>query len=1454
MYSLIQNLSLSQIGRQHPNDGSNTSTVRLLAFAQRMEVVGVIAAVPPLLKMMSQIGTALHQLSSKTRTSKAVQGLRSQLDLLAPILSSIDGQYNAWSSLGRHPQNRLRPVIRDLEEELTGLATMVDKVEGPNGSGPSTLRRIKLVLTRFENDLKERGQRLDRAITLLQICLAELTNQANQRRQIRHFLAPLATDFIPKKLDGTIEWIWDHEKFKQWIGQTPHPVLSRAPTASNDQNRVLIVHGVKGCGKSVLAASVVDELRIKGSFALFFSFWAGHGRERTCDAMLRALLWQLLEVLPLETQFRIIPRLLDSLGHLTQTHFIAGRIADVGQEFSSEIFCVIDGIDESTDDWNSLDKNGPVSCLTDLLQAIPTMHLLLIGRQSSLRSAIRKWPSRIELTRDLALDDLNKFISAELDSCPNITDVETRQIILKELDAKSTVMFLWIKLVIKELRSSFSLQEVGYTLSRIPEELDREYGRIFLMLMDRLHGRTNNPSAGMIRARGLLELLVGASRPLSVTELRHAHAFASVPDACNTGYMNNLVSEEGIIHACGDFITIKDNIVSLGHTSMREFVLRSADHWTGQDRDIDFFRLDLKNCHRVMGLSCLKYLKHIDWEHGKSDSAQWESGLANRYPLLYYASNFTTAHLLNSDLSPEEASFHARGFIELGKFEMWMEFVAFAAEESSSFVSPPPQFWEEMLQFWGTPHLSESGTNNHASLLSLIIPRPLLEFLDAGLDSEVAASTAGEGGSKSSSLGKTGQPRLQDKTVATAASGTVAAEASLQEALQEIMANHSDTWTGQLLRTLPGVSTLIRAAGLLMDPLDVLFQALERSMNSASFFNLMAFGHIALQYDRKELALKTFRKALSRVEGKNDLREAWALGTMADYGDDIEVIQAQYARVFDLLEPRRDNPAVELARASVSCGRAVCLFKLKRDDEAKIAAAEAERILSTPLGVSVPSTPTSVLRQWCYRQIAASGVFSERRFKLTVLVGDMYRVEGFDEDAKRIVNSFVRDMPAGERSRHQWAQLMLVYFDVKYFRRQDDNSALKLAADIRPFFKPENDEERLDFFSLQLRTAILHFRLAELEQAYKELASLDISFFIQNIGVISKDPWYFRNFIVYFLDIHFAVGKLKEAVGKLDAHWPFIEKAFVKKRMPCNGHLTGPLHTMLKHGLFQMSERYLRQMLRQERLGKSSSVEEIVLREALAFSVFHRFEAHRRLESYELYKACSELAETKMPDWRSHRLMLGLGLAAASVGKPDEASSHFSTLASKMHSCYETSWFSVMLSRIFKAMADLYGGRPSEALLSLPPEWTDDSSSEEGSISDDSSASDDVSEETEDLVWWDTKTEHDTLILSVVAHMLSAHIFITTDRASEGRRLQDKCLEMLEDGFPRAFNTIAAPQGELLDGWIIHWARASHGYLSQRGERTDAATGLLVPLFPLQLFFPTGYSLYDPFRWPYVLN
>ncbi|KAK0667316.1 hypothetical protein QBC41DRAFT_396202 [Cercophora samala] len=424
-----------------------------------MEVVGLISAIPAPIKLVHQPSTEIHKISSKSRTASIARSLHPQLAILENTLESIQRRAIASSTPTSH--HGIDRLVKETQHEITELNRLIDEINGENG-GPRFVKRALLVLKGFEKDFKEQAQRtIDRLQISLQTFLSEQQARSKNYHQLTKLLKPSGTVFIPSKVPGTLEWVWSHPEFSHWVSPTDHsnPPSTHSDISHSDiSKRTLIIYGVKGSGKSVLAAFIADELQRQGHVKLFFSFWAGAERKRRVEGMLCTLLWQLLGSLPEDERIRQVPQLLSS-DISTKSGSLVPEIIRLGQLHHRTVYCVLDGIDESLDDLNDL-ENGPSVCISRLIEHCTNLRFLLIGRQSSLRTALKKWPHHIELMMFLVRNDVAKLISFEPDNCATITTQELRNQVQLELEVRSTVMFLWIKLVFKELRSSYSAAEI----------------------------------------------------------------------------------------------------------------------------------------------------------------------------------------------------------------------------------------------------------------------------------------------------------------------------------------------------------------------------------------------------------------------------------------------------------------------------------------------------------------------------------------------------------------------------------------------------------------------------------------------------------------------------------------------------------------------------------------------------------------------------------------------------------------------------------------------------------------------------------------------------------------------------------------------------------------------------------------------------------------------------------
>ncbi|RBR20862.1 hypothetical protein FVER53590_29256 [Fusarium verticillioides] len=175
--------------------------------------------------------------------------------------------------------------------------------------------------------------------------------------------------------------------------------------------RAVCIYGIKGCGKSVLIKSIAQKLGEQGQIALHFSFWSGNENQRKLEDLLRTLVWQTLRRIT-DADLEKVSKLLTRSDGIDKRSLVeAVRIALSG--ISKKVYCTIDGIDESTEDWNS-DADGCLSTVLDLVKNHANLNVLLAGREHSLRTLLKRAVPRLEITESLIRGDIAKLIAVEI--------------------------------------------------------------------------------------------------------------------------------------------------------------------------------------------------------------------------------------------------------------------------------------------------------------------------------------------------------------------------------------------------------------------------------------------------------------------------------------------------------------------------------------------------------------------------------------------------------------------------------------------------------------------------------------------------------------------------------------------------------------------------------------------------------------------------------------------------------------------------------------------------------------------------------------------------------------------------------------------------------------------------------------------------------------------------------
>ena len=150
------------------------------------------------------------------------------------------------------------------------------------GANRNMVRRlVRQVQCPFEKEFGEILQRLDRHSKVVdKTAVAVEMLKASEYREKQEHAAQVALKLqieswmkaanmrvvyeaqLKNKLHGTCEWIWNNTVFSEWV-----QLSSQTPS-----DRLLVVHGTHGCGKSTLASAIVSRYRAQARRCLFFAF------------------------------------------------------------------------------------------------------------------------------------------------------------------------------------------------------------------------------------------------------------------------------------------------------------------------------------------------------------------------------------------------------------------------------------------------------------------------------------------------------------------------------------------------------------------------------------------------------------------------------------------------------------------------------------------------------------------------------------------------------------------------------------------------------------------------------------------------------------------------------------------------------------------------------------------------------------------------------------------------------------------------------------------------------------------------------------------------------------------------------------------------------------------------------------------------------------------------------
>ncbi|KAF4250500.1 hypothetical protein CNMCM8980_000868 [Aspergillus fumigatiaffinis] len=483
---------------------------------------------------------------------------------------------------------------------------------------------------------------------------------SSKRRGGENFLEALFTsryedhkDRNQERIEGTCEWSTAHPLFTGW--------------KESEISSLLWVSADPGCGKSVLAKYLVDHVvpTTESRTTCYFFFKADSGEQRSAMNALCALLRQLFLQKPaLRELHQWIQEKWATDGSQLINSFSAlwDILVKVTSAEDEKVICILDALDECAEGdrhllTQALDKlyrserrKGRMKFLITsrpyahiqrefqlLKNALPTIHL---SGEDEVEA------NKIEREINLVIQRRVEEIGAKLQ-----LEEHERSFLRRELLLIPNRTYLWVTLIFDVIENSLSYtnKKVREIIQTVPQTVDEAYERML------------NQSPDKEKARRLLHIVVGATRPLTIKEMRIALAL----DLRHRKYDELDLEPEArfaktVRNLCGLFVTIIDSKVYLLHQTAKEFLVprtQSAES-PGTDsipppvhESID----SEPTSNRVILELCMSYLLLDTFEHDRAGDKEEEHGQKKElndekgeHDFLQYSAKSWAIHIQNA--------------------------------------------------------------------------------------------------------------------------------------------------------------------------------------------------------------------------------------------------------------------------------------------------------------------------------------------------------------------------------------------------------------------------------------------------------------------------------------------------------------------------------------------------------------------------------------------------------------------------------------------------------------------------------------------------------------------------------------------------------------------------------------------------------------------------------------
>ena len=333
---------------------------------------------------------------------------------------------------------------------------------------------------------------------------------------------------------------------------------------------------------------------------------------RTATAILRGLLLQLLRQRPIlfnhiQSHFDISR---DSL--FTNFHALWRIFVSIIQDSEAgKVFCLIDALDECEKESRQLFLTDFTKLFSQLSQKTVVKFIVASRRENDIEeslSAVGPAVQNLQVDSGRVNHDLNKFINVRVDELSKMKGYKSplKEKIRSALTEKAGGTFLYVSLVLHDLKKTIISAQVTQKLKELPSDLNRVYDRILGLIE--------------VDCKEIAELVLRwvavAQRPLLINELAMALVLSTKKWENDTRPPEELLDEMKDGFKCCEPLVYVDTVnhtVNLVHQSAKDYLLSTR---LQEKDDLSQYHIALDRTNLLIFKTCWAYLSLEEFEMG----------------------------------------------------------------------------------------------------------------------------------------------------------------------------------------------------------------------------------------------------------------------------------------------------------------------------------------------------------------------------------------------------------------------------------------------------------------------------------------------------------------------------------------------------------------------------------------------------------------------------------------------------------------------------------------------------------------------------------------------------------------------------------------------------------------------------------------------------------------------